>query len=78
MNVYFLIIILLNLILFSNFNKISKLYNLFDYPDKFRKKHQKPTSLLGGLVIFINLFVYSLTEYFGFFELIFFKIKKIF
>ena len=65
MSLFFLIIILLNLIIFSNFNKISKIYNIFDYPDKVRKKHKNPTSLLGGLVIFINLFVYSLTEYFG-------------
>tara|TARA_B100000242_G_scaffold289120_1_gene258409 strand:- start:2621 stop:3613 length:993 start_codon:yes stop_codon:yes gene_type:complete len=76
MSLYFLIIILLNLIIFSNFYKISKIYNIFDYPDKIRKKHKNPTSLLGGLVIFINLLVYSLTEYFGFFELIFFENKK--
>ena len=38
MNLYFLIIISLNLIIFLNFDKISKIYNIFDYPDKVKKK----------------------------------------
>ena len=68
MNVYFLSIIFINLIIFFNFNKLSKIYNIFDYPDKERKKHKKPTPLFGGLVIFINLIAYSLSEYLGFID----------
>ena len=76
MNIYFLKIIFLNLILFINFKKISKFYNLFDYPDKIRKKHKKPTPLLGGLIIFLNLFVFCLSEYLGLFDFNYFENKN--
>ena len=75
MNYYFLIIIFINVILFINFIKLSKIYNVFDYPDKIRKIHKKPTPLFGGLVIFINLFAYCLGEYFEHFESTYFDNK---
>ena len=76
MSAYLLLTISINVIIFINFNRISKVYNLFDYPDKSRKTHKKPTALFGGLVIFINLILYCFLEYFGFIELGFFPEKK--
>ena len=77
MNVYLLIIILINLVIFLNFRKISNLYNLFDYPDQLRKIHKNPTPLFGGLVIFFNLLlIFCVIEYSGFLNFIYFE-KKI-
>ncbi len=76
MSVYLLIIILLNLIIFLNFRKISNLYNLFDYPDQLRKIHKNPTPLFGGLVIFFNLLIFCVIEYSGFLNFTYFE-KKI-
>jgi UDP-GlcNAc:undecaprenyl-phosphate/decaprenyl-phosphate GlcNAc-1-phosphate transferase len=53
---FYLFIILLNFFILIFYKKISKLYNLFDYPDNNRKIHQKPTPLLGGLFLLCNLF----------------------
>jgi len=76
MNTYFYIaIIFFNLILFLNYKKISKIYNLYDIPDNIRKKHEKNTPLFGGLIILINLLIYCILEYFKFFEFSFFKTK---
>ena len=36
------------------FKKISNIINLFDYPD-FRKKHKKPTALLGGVLLILSI-----------------------
>ena len=63
MSIYLLIIILFNLVIFLNYKKISKLYNLFDYPDQLRKIHKNPTPLFGGLVIFFSLLIFCLIEY---------------
>jgi UDP-GlcNAc:undecaprenyl-phosphate GlcNAc-1-phosphate transferase len=52
---FYLFIILINFFIFIFYNKISKLYNLFDYPDNKRKIHKKPVPLLGGLFLVSNL-----------------------
>ena len=62
--IYFIILFFFNFFLFKNFLTISNLYNLYDYPDKLRKKHLKPTPLLGGLIIYINLIFISLFLFF--------------
>ena len=51
---YFITIFLYNSYIFINFSKISKIYNLFDYPDNKRKIHNSPVSLFGGFLIFSN------------------------
>ena len=58
MSVFFLIIliILFNLIFYLKFNVISK-FTFFDKPDGKLKRHSNPTSLIGGLVILINLYL---------------------
>jgi UDP-GlcNAc:undecaprenyl-phosphate GlcNAc-1-phosphate transferase len=54
---YLVLIFFLNLFLFIFYKPISKIYNLFDYPDNKRKIHQKPTPLLGGLFLILNLLI---------------------
>ena len=58
MSVFFLtiLIILFNLIFYFKFNVISNLA-FFDKPDGKLKRHSNPTSLIGGLVILINLYL---------------------
>ena len=58
MSVFFLtiLIILFNLIFYLKFNVISK-FTFFDKPDGKLKRHSNPTSLIGGLVILINLYL---------------------
>ncbi len=58
MSVFFLtiLIILFNLIFYLKFNYISN-FTFFDKPDGKLKRHSKPTSLIGGLVILINFYV---------------------
>lgn len=54
---FFLIYLLINLLIFYNYKRISKFYNLFDYPDNNRKLQKYPMPLLGGLFIVISLFL---------------------
>ena len=62
--IYFIILFFFNFFLFKNFTIISKIYNLYDYPDKLRKKHLNPTPLLGGFIIYINLLIFTLFLFF--------------
>ena len=58
MNIFFLtlFIFIINLVFYLKFNLISK-FTFFDNPDGKLKRHSKPTSLIGGLVILINLYL---------------------
>ena len=58
----YLIIVIFNIVIFKNYLLISKIYNVYDYPDKLRKTHKKPTALFGGLVIFLNFILYCCLE----------------
>ncbi len=62
--IYFGILFFFNFFLFKNFPTISKIYNIYDYPDKKRKKHLKPTPLLGGFIVYINFIFISLFLFF--------------
>jgi len=53
MIIFFLVI--LNILIFINFEKISKKLNFFDKPTSERKIHQKPVPNIGGIIIFINI-----------------------
>ena len=59
MTIYFifLIIFLLNLFIFLKFKDLSKIYVLFDKPDRKLKKHKNSVSLIGGFIILINLYI---------------------
>ena len=66
-NTFFLSTLILNIFLFLNINKISKFYNVFDYPDNKRKLHKKPTAVLGGLFLVINFLIIIIYYLFFFF-----------
>jgi UDP-GlcNAc:undecaprenyl-phosphate GlcNAc-1-phosphate transferase len=54
---FILILIFFNSILFLNFAKVAKKINVYDFPDKKRKLHNKPIPSIGGLFILNALFV---------------------
>jgi UDP-GlcNAc:undecaprenyl-phosphate GlcNAc-1-phosphate transferase len=55
----------INLIVFINFNKIVKIYNLYDHPDKYRKLQKKKVSLVGGGIIFFNIILFYINFLFS-------------
>ncbi len=56
--ILFLFQILINFLFLKQFNRISKLINIYDIPGE-RKNHKKPVATLGGLIVFFNyLYVY--------------------
>ena len=64
--IIFLIFIIINFFILINFNKFTKIINIYDYPDNFRKLHAKKIPLAGGTIFFVNtiiLIILSLTSY---------------
>lgn len=61
----FLIHILINLIILFYFDFLKKKVNIFDYPDKKRKFHNKPVPLLGGVIFFINIICFTFVNFFN-------------
>lgn len=61
--IYIIFFTLINLLFVINFNKISRLYKVYDYPDNIRKKHIKKMPLLGGIMILMNLFFLLLLSF---------------
>jgi UDP-GlcNAc:undecaprenyl-phosphate GlcNAc-1-phosphate transferase len=57
------IFILFNFFIISNFKHISKKINLNDKPNS-RKIHKKKTPAIGGVIILLNFFLYSLFYFF--------------
>jgi len=64
MFIFFFIIFILNFFLVKFYKQISKIYNLFDYPDYKRKIHKKPIPLLGGLFLMLNLSLILIYKFF--------------
>jgi UDP-GlcNAc:undecaprenyl-phosphate/decaprenyl-phosphate GlcNAc-1-phosphate transferase len=55
---------LVNICILVFFKKISKYFNLYDYPDLKRKKQTRPISLFGGFIFLINLFIFIFFDIF--------------
>ena len=51
----FSLFVLSQLVLILYFKQLAVFFNLYDEPDKIRKKHLIKTSLLGGSIIFLSL-----------------------
>jgi UDP-N-acetylmuramyl pentapeptide phosphotransferase/UDP-N-acetylglucosamine-1-phosphate transferase len=58
------ILIFCNILIFFNFERISKLINIYDFPDKVRKFHKHPVPILGGAIIFFSLAIIFVSGYF--------------
>ena len=52
---FIIICILLNSLLIFFNNRIAGFLNLYDKPDKIRKKHHSAVPLTGGVFIFFNI-----------------------
>ena len=66
-NFFLFYFVFLNLLIFFNFKKISKILNIYDFPNE-RKLHKHETPLLGGFIIFINLLLFLILFFFGLYE----------
>ena len=64
---FVLTFIFLNLIFLIFNEKISKIINVYDLPNK-RKIHKKKTPLLGGYIIFVNIILFSILVFFNVYE----------
>ena len=51
-------ILIINIFIFSKIEYFTLKFALVDNPDNFRKIHTKKVSLLGGPILFVNLFIY--------------------
>lgn len=49
----------INTFIIISFDKISKLINLFDFPNNKRKLHKKKVALLGGSLFFLNILIFK-------------------
>ncbi len=47
----------LNILFFLIYERISKFINIYDYPSK-RKIHSEPTPIMGGIIIYTNIFFF--------------------
>ena len=74
----FLFFFTINFIFIYCFDLISKFLNVYDFPDKKRKFHDKKTPLLGGTIILTNLILLILIIFFNFSNLTFFIDNKYF
>jgi UDP-GlcNAc:undecaprenyl-phosphate GlcNAc-1-phosphate transferase len=60
-----ILIIILNIFIYLFHEKLIKILNVYDLPNIKRKKHNKKTSLLGGLIILINCyFIFFIDKFF--------------
>ena len=60
---FFTLLITLNLFIFFNLKKVSKIINIYDIPDKKLKLHKKKIAIMGGMILainFISLFIYQI------------------
>ena len=60
----FFILSIINILIFFNFTKISKIINLYDMPNKNLKIHKNKTSLIGGSIIMLNIILLFFIDFF--------------
>jgi UDP-GlcNAc:undecaprenyl-phosphate GlcNAc-1-phosphate transferase len=62
---FIIFLILLNIIFLIKFEYISQFVGLFDHPDFKRKIHNKKISCLGGVLIFLNITILLIFNFFS-------------
>ena len=60
----FFIIVIFNLLISMNLNKISKIINLNDHPDQKLKTHKNITPLIGGYIFISNIIILFICDQF--------------
>ena len=73
MIILFFIIFILNILFFLNLKYLSENFKIYDIPDNKRKLHKVPIPLLGGILIYLNLILIFLFNYFNDYNFYFFK-----
>jgi UDP-GlcNAc:undecaprenyl-phosphate/decaprenyl-phosphate GlcNAc-1-phosphate transferase len=63
-SIYF-IIFFINLFFLLNYKKIASFLNIFDIPNESRKLHSSPVPILGGLILYLNLLLIFLFNFFN-------------
>jgi UDP-GlcNAc:undecaprenyl-phosphate GlcNAc-1-phosphate transferase len=58
----YILLLILNIILYFSFSKLSKILNIYDNPDGKLKIHNIKTPLLGGVIFFLNFILISLFQ----------------
>jgi len=53
---YFIFFILINLIIYFKRDFLIRIFNVYDFPDLIRKKHQNKVSVFGGGIVLLNIF----------------------
>ena len=79
MIIIFISLILINLLIFYNLNKITKIINLYDFPNQKLKLHKKKVPLIGGSIFIFNFVLIYIFDQFitsNFFDIFFYKIEK--
>ena len=66
-----------NLLLIFNFQKISKILNIYDRPDGKLKLHKTKTPIVGGVILIINFSIVLLYQFLFFKEFLIFDIHEI-
>jgi len=74
-NIFFFTLFI-NLLIFLNYSRIARIYNVYDIPDDVRKYHKNRIPLLGGLIIYFNLFAFIIFSYLDFFGNLIFQSKN--
>ena len=72
-------LIVTNLLIFYNLNKITKIINLHDFPNQKLKLHKKKIPLIGGSIFIFNFFLIYVFDRFltlNFFGIFFYKIEQ--
>lgn len=73
MDLYIIIFfILLNIFIYFNINQLIKIFNIFDKPNK-TKIHKKKVSLIGGTILFINIFIFLIFSKINFLNYFFYN-----
>tara|TARA_Y100000389_G_C17422562_1_gene497591 strand:- start:301 stop:1311 length:1011 start_codon:yes stop_codon:yes gene_type:complete len=77
MTFIFISSVILNLIIFFSFKKLSKIINIYDLPDKKLKLHKKKIAIIGGVILVINLSIIFLYQIFFLGDFLSIKLNQI-
>ena len=70
MTIYLTVLIISNVLILFSFNNLSKKFRIVDVGDGKRKFQKNPVSLLGGSLLFFNIFIFIFLDYFLFKKII--------
>lgn len=57
---FFIVLFLINILLVLSNNKIASILNLYDKPDNYRKFHKIYVPLTGGIIVAVNIILFSI------------------